>query len=293
MTGQKVDIFIPTLNEAAHITDAVKNALKLGPVFVLDSFSTDGTQQMARDAGATVVEHKFVNYAAQKNWGLDNLPFTGDWIFILDADERITVPLRQEVIDTVAKPGACDGYLVNRLMLFMGRAIRHGGYYPSWNLRLFRRGKARYEERAVHEHMLCAGPSGALKEEMLHIRNEPMRQFIAKHLKYADLEAAEWVKNNFGSSQEAQPGALFQDLLKYRQYIRRVVWPQMPMRPIWRFIYMYIWKAGFLDGSAGWRLARLMTSYEYTITLLYQEKLFAEQRRRRMRGRAPSREMSA
>src|SRR5471032_3375165 len=124
MSLAAVDILIPTLNEAGHISDAVKNAAELGPVFVLDSFSTDGTQQLARDAGATVVEHKFVNYAAQKNWGLDNLPFTGRWVFILDADERITAPLRREILHTIEKSSAADGYLVNRLMLFMGRAIR-------------------------------------------------------------------------------------------------------------------------------------------------------------------------
>ncbi len=283
-----VNVLIPTLNEAAHIADAVKNALTVGEVFVLDSLSTDGTQELARAAGATVIEHKFVHFGAQKNWGLDNLPFTADWIFILDADERVTGPLRTEILKTVDDPGAADGYLVNRLMLFMGREIRHGGYYPSWNLRLFRRGRARYEERSVHEHMLCAGPTGTLHEEMLHIRNESVWQFIAKHLKYADLEANEWLKYNFGGSREAHAGALFNNLLKYRQYLRRLVWPRLPMRPVWRFVYMYIWKAGFLDGAAGWRLARVMTTYEYVITLLYNEKRLAEERRRNMRRHARS-----
>ncbi len=283
MSTHTINILIPTLNEAGHIAGAVKNALEMGDVFVLDSLSTDGTQQLARDAGAVVVEHAFVNYGAQKNWGLDNLPFTGEWIFILDADERITGPLREEIRQTIASPDAADGYLVNRLMLFMGSTIRHGGYYPSWNLRLFRRGKARYEERSVHEHMICPGPTAFLREEMLHIRNESIKQFIAKHLKYADMEATEWVKYNFGGSQEAHAGVLFQDLLKYRQILRRLVWPRLPMRPLWRFVYMYFWKTGFLDGTAGWRLARLISSYEYVITLLYNEKLLAEERRRKMR----------
>src|SRR4051812_21982267 len=97
-----VDIMIPTLNEADHIAETVANARKLGNVYVLDSLSTDGTQQLARDGGATVVEHPFVNYSAQKNWGLDNLPFTAEWIFILDADERITPALRKEIVETIA-----------------------------------------------------------------------------------------------------------------------------------------------------------------------------------------------
>jgi glycosyltransferase involved in cell wall biosynthesis len=274
---------IPTLNESAHIADAVTNALLLGDVFVLDSLSTDGTQQLAAAAGATVVEHAFVDYASQKNWGLDNLPFTGEWIFILDADERITPALLEEIRRVLSQPNAVDGYFVNRLMLFMGSVIRHGGYYPSWNLRLFRRGKARYEGRTVHEHMLCLGPTEYLTHEMLHIRNETMEQFMVKHIRYADLESDEWIKIKFGQSQEARPGAIFKDVWRYRQYLRRVIWPQMPLRPLWRFLYMYVWKRGFMDGSAGWRLAKILAIYEYMIALMYQEKLREEFRRRGLR----------
>src|SRR5205807_1158578 len=143
-----VDVMIPTLNEADHIVEAVTNARKLGPVFVLDSLSTDGTQELARQAGATVVEHAFVDYSTQKHWGLDILPFGGEWIFILEADERITPGLRKEVIRKVTAHDTTNGYYINRSLLFRGRDIRHGGLYPSWNMRLFRRGKARYEDRA-------------------------------------------------------------------------------------------------------------------------------------------------
>src|SRR5439155_23955942 len=127
MSGISVDVMIPTFNEADHIRQTVENARKLGPVFVLDSLSTDGTQQMARDAGATVIEHPFVNYSAQKNLGPDNIPFSGEWIFILDADERITPALRKEIQRTLASDTKIDGYYVNSLLIFMGRAVRHGG----------------------------------------------------------------------------------------------------------------------------------------------------------------------
>src|SRR5262245_50151138 len=95
--GSRINVMIATLNEAEHITETVQNAKQLGNVFVLDSGSTDGTHEMARSAGAIVVEHPFVNYSSQKNWGLDNLPFTGDWIFILDADERLTPDLIRNI----------------------------------------------------------------------------------------------------------------------------------------------------------------------------------------------------
>jgi len=181
--GPAVDIMIPTLNEAEHIAETVANARELGNVYVLDSCSTDGTQQLARDAGAVVVERPFTNYSDQKNWGLDNLPMTGDWVFILDADERITPSLRAEIRQRLATEQRVAGFYINRVVIFMGRPIRHGGLYPSWNLRLFRRGAARYEDRTVHEHMVCNGPSDYLRAEMLHIRRETISRYLAKHIR--------------------------------------------------------------------------------------------------------------
>lgn len=273
MSNARIEILIPTLNEAAVIRDTVENALKVGPVFVLDSNSTDGTQEIARAAGATVVEHAFEGYARQKNWGLDNLPFKGEWVFILDADERITPVLREELERVIDDPRAADGYFVNRVVIFMGRAIRHGGLYPSWNLRFFRRGKCRYEDRSVHEHMVCDGPTEYLKNEMLHIRSESIHEWIRKHIRYADLESDEWVKLNFGQEAGASAERLFRKTLKYRQYLRREIWPRTPLKPILRFMYMYLLRLGFLDRRAGLHMATMMMAYEYMIELLYRDKL--------------------
>lgn len=268
-----VEILIPTLNEAAVIRDTVQNALALGPVMVLDSCSTDGTQQIARDAGATVVEQRFLGYARQKNWGLERLPWKGKWVFILDADERITPQLREEVLRVINDPAAADGYFVNRVVLFMGRAIRHGGLYPSWNLRFFKRGKCRYEDRSVHEHMVCDGPTAYLREEMLHIRGESVHEWIRKHIRYADLESDEWVKLKFGQEAGASAERLFTHTLKYRQYLRREIWPRTPLKPLLRFFYMYFLRLGVLDGRAGLHMATMMSVYEYMIELLYRDKL--------------------
>ena len=273
MSQPLIEVLIPTRNEAEHITECVRNASMLGPVFVLDSMSTDGTQELARQAAAIVVEHEFVNYSAQKNWGLDNIPFQGEWIFILDADERITAELRDEIVKKLEANPRTNGYYINRLLLFMGRPVRHGGLYPSWNLRLFRRGKARYEDRTVHEHMVCEGRTDYLRNEMLHIRRESIAQYLSKHIKYADMESDEWVKLRLGQSSVAPADALFRHHLRYRQWLRRHAWPRIPGRPLWRFLYMYLVRLGFLDGKPGWHLARLMLSYEYMISLLYRDKL--------------------
>ncbi len=268
-----IDIMIPTLNEASHIAQTVANARTLGDVYVLDSFSTDGTQDLARAAGATVIEHPFENYSRQKNWGLDNLPFRGKWIFILDADERITPELREEAVRVASDPAAADGYYVNRVVIFMGREIRHGGLYPSWNLRFFKRGSCRYEDRAVHEHMVCTGPTGYLKHEMLHIRRESISEYIVKHIRYADMESDEWIKIRQGKAGAANARSLFPSLQGYRQWLRREAWPRAPMRPLLRFLYMYLFRFGILDRRPGLHLALLMASYEYMIGLLYRDKL--------------------
>ena len=273
MSDKPISVMIPTLNEAEHIAEAVANALKVGDVFVLDSGSSDGTIELAREAGATVVEHAWEGYARQKNWGLNNLPFRGDWVFILDADERIKPDLRRELLEVARKDEPFDGWYVNRLNLLLGRPIRHGGLYPSWNLRFFRLGKAHYEDRSVHEHMICPGPTGYLKGEMLHIRRETISDYIDKHIRYADLESDEWVKLKLGVSTGADTRTLFRDILRTRQWLRRNVWPKCPFRPTLRFVYMYFVRFGVLDGYAGFHLAMLMASYEYMISLLYKDKM--------------------
>jgi glycosyltransferase involved in cell wall biosynthesis len=292
-----IDVIVPTYNEAGHIHQTVNNAQHVGPVCVLDSISNDGTQRIAAQAGATVVEHRFEGYARQKNWGLANLPLKGDWVFILDADERITPALRWELSCVTMSGTLTRGFFVNRQMIFMGQAIRFGGLYPSWNLRFFRRGSCWYEDRRVHEHMICDGPTEYLRHPMLHVRRETVWQYIQKHVKYADLESDEWVRRvcsdmtidttndamghdatglreQAGQEQGAAPaGALFRGGLRLRQWLRREVWPSVPMRPVVRFVWMYFVRLGVLDARAGWNLALLMASYEFMISLLYQEKL--------------------
>ena len=280
------EVMIPTLNEADHVSEVVANALSLGPVFVLDSGSTDGTQDLARHAGATVVEHPFINYSDQKNWGLDNLPFRSQWVFILDADERITPALRDEIATALCANAAVDGYFINRLPIFMGRPVRHGGMYPSWNLRLLRRGVCRYENRSVHEHMLCNGPTAYLKGEMLHIRRESLSRYIAKHIRYADMESDEWMKMRSGRSQSAPPLKLFPGALGWRQWLRRTLLPRLPASPMWRLLFMYVLRLGFLDGRTGWRLARLMACYEYMISTICEEKKMAARKPDTSRCRA-------
>src|SRR5689334_20759889 len=188
-TRVPVDFMIPTFNERQNLPHALASVMGwANRVFILDSGSTDGTQEYARSMGAEVIEHPREGYARQKNWGLDNLPFESPWVFILDADESITPQLRDEIAAICSKPPReVDeaGFYVNRYLVFMGKRIRHCGYFPSWNLRLFKRGAARYEERPVHEHMIVQGREGYLHGLMAHEDHRGLEYYVAKHNRYS------------------------------------------------------------------------------------------------------------
>jgi glycosyltransferase involved in cell wall biosynthesis len=262
-----IEVMIPTFNEEAQIKEVVENARQVGPVFVLDSQSKDRTRDLARDAGAQVFEHPFENFSKQKNWGLENIPFRGQWVLVMDADERVTPALAEELNQIAADPSAHLGYEVDQIVIFMGRRIRFGGVFPKRKLLFFRRGQARYEDRAVREGLIVPGRIGRCKSPMLHVRRETVHDFIAKHIKFADLESDQMIRSEFGQEMperlrpRASRGPGPGDAL-----------PRVPWRPIMRFLDMYILKLGFLDGRAGWHLASLMTTFEYMTLLLHREK---------------------
>ena len=268
MAPSNVSFLIPTLNEEVNLPFSLESCAFADRVFVLDSGSIDGTADVARKFGAELVSHPWEGYARQKNWGLDNLPFESDWVFILDADEAVGPELREELLALAsADPDTRRaGYFVNRYFVWEGREIRHCGYYPSWNLRFFRRGRARYEERAVHEHMLVQGDTGFLRGEMRHEDRRGRAFLWQKHLRYADLEAAEMLRVlDGGRHGTTLRPSLFGDPLERRRAIKEHVWPHVPARWIMRFLYMYVLKRGFLDGAAGLDMSLFMTRYEREI----------------------------
>ncbi|MEM7229326.1 MAG: glycosyltransferase family 2 protein [Planctomycetota bacterium] len=276
-----IDVMMITKNEALNVPYSLK-ALQgwTNKVFVVDSGSTDGTQDIARSLGAEVVHHDWPGYAKQKNWGLDNLPFESDWIFILDADEVILPELRDELL-AVAKRKPDDvehaGFHINRYFIFLGKRIRHCGYYPSWNLRYFRRGKARYEEREVHEHMVVDGSIGFLKGHMEHNDRRGLEDYIAKHNHYSTLEARETVRQLKDGDSGDIDAKFFGDPLQRRRWIKHKVYPKLPMKWLFRFGFMYILKLGILDGINGFRFCLLMSAYEQQIQLKILEILQNEQ----------------
>ncbi len=269
--SQKIPIavIIPTKDEEANLPYALASVMPwAAQVFILDSGSTDSTREIAQRSGATFVSHAWEGYARQKNWGLDNLPITQSWVFILDADEAITPELREE-LSAAAAANTCpeNGFYVNRYFIFLGKRIRHCGYYPSWNLRFFRRGKARYEEREVHEHMVVDGPIGYLRHDMEHNDRRGMEFYIAKHNHYSTLEARELYCIQTSTTKGTMGYRFFGSPIERRRWIKHRLWPKLPARWLFRFIFMYFLRLGALDGIVGFHFCLFLASYEHQITL--------------------------
>jgi glycosyltransferase involved in cell wall biosynthesis len=241
-------------------------------VFVLDSGSTDRTEQVARQYGAEFIFHAWEGYARQKNWGLDHLPITTPWVFILDADELITPELRDELIAVAAADNTPHNALyVNRFFVFLNKRIRHCGYYPSWNLRFFRRGMARYEEREVHEHMIVDGSSGYLKHDMEHNDRRGLEHYIAKHNHYSTLEARELYRIERDHAQGTMKFSFFGGPIERRRWVKHKLWPKLPAKWFFRWLYMYVLKLGVLDGRVGFHFCLFLASYEHQISLKLKE----------------------
>jgi glycosyltransferase involved in cell wall biosynthesis len=267
-----IDVLIQTFNEElnlAHTLESVKGWANR--IFVVDSGSTDRTVKIAEQYGASVVSHAWEGYAQQKNWALSNLPFESPWILILDADESVSPELRDEMLAIAARkpedvPEA--GYYLNRVFVFLGKKIFHCGYFPSWNLRFFKTGCARYEERLVHEHMIVDGPTGYLTKLLVHEDRRGLEHFFAKHNRYSTLEAREI----FEHPQEwPGVGGFIKDRIARRRFLKSRVVPKVPVSWVMRFLYMYVFRAGFMDGWAGWKLCNFISTYEFLIQTKYQE----------------------
>jgi uncharacterized protein YbaR (Trm112 family)/glycosyltransferase involved in cell wall biosynthesis len=255
---------IPTLDEELHVERAVRSSLSLGPVFVVDAGSTDRTQEVARAAGAMVLEHPWTGYSEQKNWALERLPIGTGWVLFLDADEWVTTKLASEIRLAVNRESA-SGYWLPRANIFLGRRLQHAWWYPDYQLRLFRRDRGRYESRLVHEHVLLDGEEGFLAEPLMHENLKGSHEFMRRHERYAELEAREILNERRGATSDQRRGNILGTWPERRRALKIHVWYRVPARPLIRFLWMYVVKRGFLDGRPGFIYSRLLASYEAMI----------------------------
>lgn len=229
-----------TLASAKRVSDEI---------FVVDSFSKDGTVELARTFGATVVQHEFEHYGAQRNWAIDNLPISRPWQLHLDADELMDDRLVAAILALPDGPEHA-GYFLPRYLRFLGRVLRHGGMSPTWHLRLFRTGVGRCEDRKYDQHyLLTSGTSGQLQGAMIDDIRMPLTEWIARHNRWADGEVAEL--NSRETSGRLKPDA-HGNPAERKRYLRQK-YDRMPLfvRPFALFVYRYFFRLGFLDGTEG------------------------------------------
>src|SRR5436309_3401945 len=276
-----VSVLVPTLDEELNLPDCLRSLAWVDEIFVVDSFSRDRTVEIAREHDAQVVQHEFQSYSRQKNWALETLPFRNEWVLIVDADERVPPELQCE-IDNVVQDGRCDGYYLNRRFIFLGHWIRHAGWYPSWNLRLFGHRPGRSADREVPEHVVLSGSVGYLKSELLHEDRRGLEPFVARHNRYSTLEAAARFKAERDAPDRARlPVSLLASPVQRKRFLRERVWPAIPGKPMALFVYMYLLRRGFLDGRAGLALCVFHAFQEFMVGMKLGEmrRLSSEQAR--------------
>src|ERR1700719_1028959 len=263
-----VSVIVPIKNEAENLPRCLASVRWADEIFVVDSQSTDGSAQIAQKLGARVVQFEFNGtWPKKKNWALENLPFKQEWVLILDADEVLPPEAGNEIARAIANDRGIVGYWINRRFFFLGRWLKHS-YYPNWNLRLFRHSLGRYEkltgadtrsgDNEVHEHVVVNGPTARLEVEMDHHAFPSVEVFIEKHNRYSNWEARVAADNFLGQSS----GDLSHAPVERRRRLKTLS-QRLPFRPLLRFLYIYIWQKGFLDGRDGYYFARLHAIYEF------------------------------
>ncbi|MDB9451319.1 glycosyltransferase family 2 protein [Dolichospermum circinale] len=250
-----LSVIILTYNESANLPTCLASLQPLNAeIFIVDSGSSDNTIEIAKQAGCQVFSHPFENQAKQLNWGLENLPISRPWIMRLDADERLTPELVEELKKTLPQtPEQITGYQVKRRVFFMGRWIRHGGYYPTWLLRVWRTGLGTCEQRWMDEHIILSqGATADLKYDIIDENQKGLTFWTDKHNRYADRE----VKDLLGEMVSEQDDLLNTNQPSQagkRRWVKKNFYGRSPLflRAFLYFLMRYIIGLGFLDGIQG------------------------------------------
>jgi len=272
-TGQhtmSISVLILTRNEERNLPACLHAVKGSDDIVVLDQGSTDETVRIAHEAGARVICHSAGNEREQRTFSVRNISFRNPWVFNPDADEIATPELWEEMRKTTADPARGEvAYRMRGKMMFMGRWLRYSSLYPTWYTRLFRPDRVSFK-RTTNLLTLVDGPVGYLEEHFIHRTfNNGLNAWLEKHNRYSSHEAFESLE----SLQAASPRLrelVSRDPADRRRAIKELSF-RLPFRPTLRFLYMYVFRRGFLDGRAGLHYCRLLAIYEYMIVLKIQE----------------------
>ncbi len=229
---EKLTVIIPTYNESHNIEAVLKSVDFADEIMVIDSFSNDDTIEKAKKYTNFIIQRKYDYSASQKNWAIPQATY--NWILLVDADERVTQELKEEIISLLKSPKINEyaGYWIYRKNYFMGKEIKHGGFRRDRVIRLFKRDVCKYEDKQVHEEIETKGKVGVLKNKLTHNTYISFDFHIEKLNRYAWYQANDYNKNT--------------GVLTPFHFV---------VKPVWRFFKHYIIQGGFRDGFVGLTLA--------------------------------------
>ena len=273
-----VSVLILTLNEATNLPGCLESVAWCDDVVVLDSYSADSTGEIARASGARVIQRKFDNYSAHRDWARTEIAYQYPWVFSLDADERFTPELMTEVREAVASAlPEVALFLVRRKDHFFGKWIKHSSSYPIWFERLFRPDRVWMAPRIVNEHLETDGEIRRLFAPLIHYPfNKGVSHWLERHNQYSSMEAVEYRKQLAGARIDWR--TVFAGDPIHKRLALKNLSVHLPCRPLLKFLYLYLLRRGFLDGFPGLTYCTLQAVYEYMIELKVREL------RRRERG---------
>ena len=263
-------IYILTYNEEIDIAACIESAQLSDDVIVIDSYSSDRTVEIARSYPVRVEQNQFESHGKQRTWMLHSIPTKYEWVYLLEADERMTTPLFQECLQAI-RSSENVGYYAAERVIFMGTWIRHSTQYPRYQMRLLKKGQVSFTDYGHTEREVCLGKVGFLRETYPHYTcSKGLSRWIEKHNRYSTDEAKEtivqleqgtvkWQHLFFGNSEIERRRAL-KDLSV-----------RLPLRPLLRWLYMYFILGGIWDGKAGFAWCTLQAFYEYLILLKVEE----------------------
>lgn len=260
-----VSVMIFTLNEEIHLPACLASLGWCDDVIVVDSYSTDGTEQIARDAGARLFQNKFEGFGTQRNWAIDNTSPKNKWVLILDADERVTAELADEMADVLGStPPEVGAFRLKRRFYMWGRWLRYSSLYPTWVVRLIRIGRVRYVNRGHAETQEVNGTVAELKHDLVDENLKGMDEWFARQNRYSAKDAEHELQ------QESAPFR-FADLVETDPLARRAAMKRIggwiPGRPLFYFLYAYIFRLGFLDGRDGLIFCLMKSLYQVMVNV--------------------------
>ena len=251
---KKITAIIPTYNEADNIVAAIESLSFCDEIMVVDSFSEDETVELAKQFTSNIVQRKYTGPADQKNWAIPKAKY--DWVFILDADERVTPELANEITSLLQKDDIeQDAFWIGRQSYFMGKQVNYSGWQKDKVVRLIRRDKCRYDNKQVHEEIDTTNLKvGILQEKMIHYTYKSRDHFLAKMDRYAKWSAQDHLAKT-----------------------SKVTWFHLNVKPAARFFKHFVLQLGFLDGKVGYEISRIMAwgvkqRYEYLLEMLSNSK---------------------